>query len=350
MKILFIVLVQLIIFSSGYNVISEKTLNYLATHPSLNSSLNTRNGILLDPIVTTLRPPFSPGAESVLSFLIQHFRKLGGWTIELDEFEDTTPHGPKLFKNLVVFKTSSSHSRKLVLAAHYDSLVLKDGDFYGATDSAVPCAVLLWTAQVLNDFISEKFKDSLEDFGIEFIFFDGEEAIVEWMGNDNTYGSRHLAAKWEQQTMTAGTRGSRLSTIELFVLLDLLGSAEPEIRSFSTTTRWAYDHLSDIEVRLRSSKLAFSNPSKNWFVETKGTSGPFIMGQISDDHVHFLQRGVDVLHLITTPFPTVWHTLLDDKEHLDQGSVFDWGVLTAAFVAEWLELDGIISGRRRDEL
>ncbi|OLL26145.1 Glutaminyl-peptide cyclotransferase-like protein [Neolecta irregularis DAH-3] len=350
MKILFIALLPLVLFSSGYRLITEKTLNYLATHPSLNSSLNTQNGALLDPIVTTLRPPSSPGAETVLAFLREHFRKLGDWTIELDEFQDTTPHGPKDFKNLIAFKTSSSHSRKLVLAAHYDSLVRKDGDFYGATDSAASCAVLLWTAQVLDDLISEKFADSLEDFGIEFIFFDGEEAIVQWNGDDNTYGSRHLATKWEQQMMTAGNRGSRLSSIELFVLLDLLGSAEPEMVSYSRTTRWAYDHLSTLEARLRSSKLAFSNPSKNWFVETKGTSGPHIWTQIGDDHLHFLQRGVDVLHLIPSPFPQVWHTLLDDKEHLDQDSVLDWGVLMAAFVAEWLELEEVIYANQRDEL
>ncbi len=31
---------------------------------------------------------------------------------------------------------------------------------------------------------------------LQLIFFDGEEAIKKWEGDDNTYGSRDLARKW----------------------------------------------------------------------------------------------------------------------------------------------------------
>ncbi len=33
------------------------------------------------------------------------------------------------------------------------------------------------------------------------VFFDGEEAFVDWSDTDSLYGSRHLAAKWEQEVM-----------------------------------------------------------------------------------------------------------------------------------------------------
>ncbi len=54
----------------------------------------------------------------------------------------------------------------------------------------------------------------------------------------------------------------------------------------------------------------------------------------------FMARGVEVLHLIPTPFPDVWHDMTDDGEHLDIPTVEDWALLTTAFVGEWMDLDG----------
>ena len=56
---------------------------------------------------------------------------------------------------------------------------------------------------------------------LEFLFFDGEEAFVRWQGNDNTYGSRHLAKVWEEKGLLEG--------IKMFMLLDLLGAMKPKI-------------------------------------------------------------------------------------------------------------------------
>jgi glutaminyl-peptide cyclotransferase len=53
-----------------------------------------------------------------------------------------------------------------------------------------------------------------------------------------------------------------------------------------------------------------------------------------------LQRGVEVLHLIPTPFPGVWHTMNDDGEHLDMPTVEDWARMIIAFAGEWMDLEG----------
>lgn len=37
------------------------------------------------------------------------------------------------------------------------------------------------------------------NLGLMLIFFDGEEAFVNWTDDDSLYGSRHLAKKWELQ-------------------------------------------------------------------------------------------------------------------------------------------------------
>ena len=57
-------------------------------------------------------------------------------------FTASTPLGEKSFTNIVA--TMDPHiPRRLVLAAHYDSKYDKAGKFVGATDSAVPVAMIL---------------------------------------------------------------------------------------------------------------------------------------------------------------------------------------------------------------
>jgi glutaminyl-peptide cyclotransferase len=51
-----------------------------------------------------------------------------------------------------------------------------------------------------------------------------------------------------------------------------------------------------------------------------------------------LRRGVDILHLIATPFPSVWHTLKDDASVVDLPTVEKLNKIFRIFVAEYLGL------------
>lgn len=69
----------------------------------------------------------------------------------LDSFSAYTPLGKKSFTNIVA--TLDPHiDRRLVLSAHYDSKIIGGSTtkFLGATDSALPCALLLDMAHSLN--------------------------------------------------------------------------------------------------------------------------------------------------------------------------------------------------------
>jgi glutaminyl-peptide cyclotransferase len=129
-----------------------------------------------------------------------------------------------------------------------------------------------------------------------------------------------------------------LSQISLFLLLDLLGSPNPSIPSYFPTTHWAYAHLSILETRLRSLSLLEStlrHSDQPFFPDINGTMGG---GGISDDHLPFMSKGVEVLHVIPSPFPDVWHKMEDDAQHLDMPTVRDWGKIVCAFVLEWLDM------------
>lgn len=161
-----------------------------------------------------------------------------------------------------------------------------------------------------------------------------------------------------------------MDSIELFVLLDLLGAAKPNVPSYFRTTHWAYQHLAELERRLRALQFFQSSPNHPSKKEKKktnqkrkeeeepvflpdthrfdstGRNGQFHpIGTIQDDHIPFMSRGVEILHLITYPFPRVWHEMADDGDHLHLDTVHDWALLVTAFVTEWMDLEGFFDTR-----
>ncbi|AGO12529.1 AaceriAER189Wp [[Ashbya] aceris (nom. inval.)] len=267
------------------------------------------NATLLRPFNRT-RVSGSAGSRSVQEFVRAHFACLKQpWKAETQQFAEAGHE----FTNMV-FTLGGGH-RQLVLAAHYDSLVQPEG-FIGAIDSAASCAMLLYVSQVLDavrlDFGGH---DEKRFTGVKLVFFDGEEAFVQWGPKDSLYGSRHLAEKWQED----GT----LADVHLLVLLDLLGGPGGDlIPNYYAETRDYYEDLWLIEARYNdkySASTNYLNPSKR----------PWVF--IEDDHLPFLQRGVPVLHLIPSRFPTNWHTLDDDFAHLDQEAVNKWTVMITEF-------------------
>ena len=188
------------------------------------------------------------------------------------------------------------------------------------------------------------------------MLLDGEEAFLTWTSTDSIYGARSLAEEWENTMHPAmSTYSTPLASIDLFVLLDLLGSAKPKVPSYFPTTHWAYQHMADAEKRLRAVgkfKSSPNHPSKKserpraepafLYESNKQKTDRWLGGYIGDDHEPFLARGVEVLHIIPSPFPPVWHMIEDDGAHLDMDTVEDWAILTTAFAAEWLDLEGFL--------
>lgn len=89
---------------------------------------------------------------------------------------------------------------------------------------------------------------------------------------------------------------------------------------------------------MRKLDLLESKSSKQFLPDKDKTK--FNRGFVQDDHVPFMARGVDILHIIPYPFPTVWHTMDDDADHLDIPTVKDWAKIMTAFAAEWMDLEG----------
>ncbi|TGZ83396.1 hypothetical protein EX30DRAFT_293304, partial [Ascodesmis nigricans] len=354
-------LLFLLTLTTAFKPLSPSSLRHLS-RPS-DSDFDHLTGALLSPILIP-RVPGTPNSLKVLTHF-QHFftSELPLWKLSTQNSTQTTPlsRGKKVpFVNF--FATRDPPWKKdgdvgrLVLVAHYDSKVTPEG-FIGAIDSAVPCAMLLHTARAVDGALTRKWKaieekgdreEMARERGVMVLFLDGEEAWENWSDTDSLYGARDLAHHWDTTFTTAtSTHKTLLSTIDLFVLFDLLGSSAPSIPSYFLTTHWAYLHLASTFESLHTSSLLHSVSSNNkhltsWFPDTDEFDPPMFSSFIQDDHIPFLQRGVEILHIIPSHFPSVWHRMEDDGEHLDKDVVKDWGMVAAAWTAGFLELEGWI--------
>ncbi|KAG8444506.1 hypothetical protein GDO86_009608 [Hymenochirus boettgeri] len=280
----------------------------------------------------------SPGNYAVRQHIKQRLQRLqAGWITEEDTFQAQTPYGYVSFSN-IISTLNPSAKRHLVLACHYDSKYYNpqwDGRvFVGATDSAVPCAMILELARSLDNRLQQlkKRQNSKPDLSLKLIFFDGEEAFYQWSPDDSLYGSQHLAEKMEHTPHPPNSEHTnQLHGIDVLILLDLIGSANPVFPNyFQNTFRW-FNRLQSIERRLQGLNLLKDHPTEIQYFQNGLRAG-----QIDDDHVPFLRRGVPVLHLIPSPFPEVWHTMEDNEENLNSETIDNINKILQVFVLEYL--------------
>ncbi|KAG9258257.1 peptidase family M28-domain-containing protein [Emericellopsis atlantica] len=349
-----VVLILTALLSLASGSFSTVTDDHLRSIPSPNDDFNIKEGKLLAPILIP-RVPGTDGSYKVQKHFVDFFEnELPEWRrISQNSTSKTPVTGDRdvPFTNWI-FQRDPPWARegdvgRLTLVAHFDSLIKPEG-FIGAIDSAAPCAMLMHVARSIDDALTSKWKE-MEDSGdagleeakgIQIIFLDGEEAFERWSDDDSLYGARSLAAEWERTPHESmSTYKTPLDSISLFVLLDLLGAEGPTVPSYFLPTHWAYRNMADLEKRMRDLKLLESSPKQPFLPDGDKEATTFGRGFIGDDHVPFMQRGVEILHLIPSPFPRdLWHKMEDDGEHLDLGTCRDWSRIVTAFTMEWLEI------------
>nr|WIM01356.1 glutaminyl-peptide cyclotransferase [Limnephilus flavicornis] len=269
--------------------------------------------------------------DKVADYIVKAMENIG-WHVERDRFKDTTPvFGQLEFQNIIA-KLNPAADRFLVLACHYDSKYVREHNFVGATDSAVPCSQMINLAYVMKRQLDASKRSSA--VSLQLIFFDGEEAFRQWGPTDSIYGARHLASKMEKSTFRtpSGETAHQLDQIDLLILLDLLGARNPKFYSyFADTARW-FGRLSEAEERL-GEMGQLRGPRSQYFVNRHYGA------HIEDDHIPFLRRDVPILHLIPTPFPDVWHKPSDNRSAVDMDTVENINKVLRVFVSEYLGLN-----------
>lgn len=96
-----------------------------------------------------------------------------------------------------------------------------------------------------------------------------------------------MADLWQQQVQSKGqfAQVAQIDRIEVMVLLDLIGAANPHFVNFYQSTQELFIRLSDIERSLLNENALEGQPS-NMFVRRNSYS------TIDDDHRPFIQKGL----------------------------------------------------------
>jgi Zn-dependent M28 family amino/carboxypeptidase len=219
------------------------------------------------------RPAGSRGARQVREYIVREMKAIGLSAIE-QPFEAKTPIGPIQMANVRVALPGEAGGRgRLLLGGHYDTKLFKESTFVGANDGGSSTAFLVELARVL--------KERRNALPIEIVFFDGEEAVIDWTGTDHTYGSRHY--------VQAARRDGSLSDVRALILVDMIADRDLRILREPQSTRWLTDIIWRTAKRLRRPEFADEE-----FV-------------VDDDHVEFLTAGVPAVDLIDLDYPA-WHT------------------------------------------
>ncbi len=242
------------------------------------------------------RWPTGAGHVKAEEFLRGHFLN-EHLAFEEDAFTADTPIGPVPMRNFIV-RFAGTKKGIIVLATHYETnYPLRDIDFVGANDGGSTTGLLMAIGDRLRAETAGGKK--LDGYSVWLVFFDGEEAIESWSETDSTYGSRHLAARWE--------RDGTLSQIKAFLLTDMIGDKDLDIQRETNSTPWLQALVAQAAKKFGDERYFFQ---KDMAVE--------------DDHLPFVRRGVpsiDIIDLDYGPNNSYHHTGQDTMDKISAHSL-----------------------------
>ena len=232
----------------------------------------------------------SKGIEKFRQYILAHLK---GDQVEQDSFVADTPAG-KLPMTNIIAKFPGKKDGIIVLASHYETNYnLRNINYVGANDGAATSALLL---EIANQLRGKK----LDGYSVWLVWDDGEESVSgQWSDADSLYGTRHLAAKWQQD----GT----IKKIKALFVVDMIGDADLKVIRDDNSTPW----LEDLVYQAAS---AYGYQS-HFFVEHWPEE---------DDHIPFQKLGVPVSDFISLPYgynDAYHHTVEDTIDKLSSKSL-----------------------------
>jgi len=255
--------------------------------------------------------PRNPGSKGHAACLLWLQRQLKAHADQLvtEPFEIEDPYGRKPLK-LTNLRASfyPNRTRRIALAAHWDTRPRADQQPGGAVDRAIPgandggsgVAVLLTMARILKE-------HPLQTIGVDLLFFDGEDYGKEGDTQYYLLGSKQFVAAHPRYRPRA------------LILLDMVAGKNLSIPMEQNGLQRAQD-LSFL-VFSKAASLGLSA-----FVSVPGQA-------ILDDHIPFLFRGIESIDLIDLDYRQ-WHTLQDDLPACSAASLEQVGALLVALLFE----------------
>ena len=225
------------------------------------------------------RPIGSANHKRLEEYIVAHLKDD---QVEDDSFTADTVEGKFPVRNIVA-KYPGNKDGIIVIAGHYDTVYsLRNTRFVGANDGGSSTAILL---EVANQLRGKK----RDGYSVWLLWTDAEEAVRQWSETDSLYGTKHLAAKWQQD----GTN----KKIKALLLADMIGDADLNIERETNSTPW----LEDL-VYQAARKLGYQS---HFFARSL---------EIEDDHLPFVKLGVPCADIIDLDYGynNVFHHSVED--------------------------------------
>jgi glutaminyl-peptide cyclotransferase len=232
------------------------------------------------------RPSGSDANHQLQAYILAQLKTCKCQVTE-DSFTAQTPKGPIAMKNIIA-KFPGKSGKAEVITGHYDTKLFPGRKFVGASDGGSSTGLLLELARVLAG------QPRTDD--VYLVWLDGEEAVrIEWAGDDNLYGSRHLAERWSKDGTAAKIKG--------LINVDMIGDKHLNIKQ---------EQNSNARLRQLVWRSASELGYKAYFPDEQIT--------IEDDHIPFLKAGIPALDLIDFDYEP-WHTDEDTMDKLSAQSL-----------------------------
>jgi len=251
------------------------------------------------------RPAGSAELEKARGLIVAELQR-NGWAVERQAFTDPTPRGPIAFVNLIARFGGSDKTQQFIVCSHYDTKFFDTIRFVGASDGASSTGALMELSRVLA-------KDPALARQVELVFFDGEEAIVQFTppdaeAADGLYGSRYFGRNLRET--------HRNEQFKAGVLWDMIGKKNLSITlsqdSPSQLTQAIFAAADQLKVR---DHFGFFNRT------------------ILDDHVPLNQSKIPTIDLIDFDY-VYWHTADDTPDKLSPESLQIVGAVTLRWLKQ----------------
>lgn len=255
----------------------------------------------------------SDGMTRQQKLLEEHFRKLGG-VVERQEFVIRHPeNGSKVPMVNLIVRWHPERKRRILLATHYDTLpfplldpINPRGRFIGANDGGSGVALLMELAHAMPEL--------KPPFGVDFVFFDGEEFIFN-MKQKFFRGSEHFAKQYRK------TKGKLPYRYEWGVLLDMIGDKDLQIPKEGYSMSWRRTRPLVEQIWGTASRLGVRD-----FDLRRGQA-------VRDDHLALNNMaGIPTCDIIDFQYPS-WHTQGDTLDKCSALSLAKVGWV----IHEWLK-------------
>jgi glutaminyl-peptide cyclotransferase len=246
------------------------------------------------------RPSGSEALEKTRKYIVDAMRE-NGWRIVEQKFSDLTPRGEVTFVNLIGRYGNGGPgavpdtAQRVIIASHYDTKIFDTIQFLGADDGGSSTGALIELARVLA-------RDPELARRTELVFFDGEEAVVQFTETDGLYGSRHYAKELRES--------GRNRQFKFGILWDMIGPADLDI-GLPT------DSPPDLARDVFSAADALG--VRKFF--------SYFRSPILDDHEPLNLSHIPTIDLIDLSF-IYWHTADDTMDKLSPASLQKVGAVT----------------------